>query len=221
MRHGLTFAELALFINTEFDIGVELEVVAMQGWQRHMYYTDTGLPWVFPSPNMPSAETAMVYPGQVIWEGTNISEGRGTTLPFELFGAPFIQHAEVMEFIEAADLPGCFLRPLMFLPTSGKWGDQVCNGFQLHVTNSSKFMPYRTSLTFLQTLLKLYPDEFYYKDPPYEYEFELLPMDLILGSARVRKQLEAGTPVIELEKSWCRQLEEYDNKRKNYFLYSL
>ncbi len=219
MRHGLTMGELALLCNQEMGIGAELEVVPVQGWHRDMLFPETGLPWVFPSPNMPSFATALVYPGQVIWEGSNISEGRGTTLPFELFGAPFVDVDEVLAEIATTELPGCLLRPLVFEPTSGKWAQTGCLGFQLHVTNMQSFMPYRTSLALLQALLKLYPQQFSYKDPPYEYEFERLPMDLILGDREVRKALEQGVDIIELEHSWQKELVEFQQRCSAVLLY--
>jgi uncharacterized protein YbbC (DUF1343 family) len=220
MRHGLTFAELALFINSEYGIGAELTVVPMQGWQRHMLFRDTGFPWVFPSPNMPTPETALLYPGQVIWEGTNISEGRGTTMPFELFGCPYLNHNEVLSFVEKTELPGCFLRPLLFQPTSGKWANQVCCGFQMHVTDQHAFMPYRSSLALLQALLTLYPGQFAYKEPPYEYEYSRMPIDLILGSRTVRQQLEQGMAVMEMETHWRKELADFAEQRRPYLLYS-
>jgi uncharacterized protein YbbC (DUF1343 family) len=220
MRHGLTFGELALYVNQEFHLGAELEVVPLQGWKRSLLFRDTGFPWVFPSPNMPTPETALVYPGQVIWEGTNISEGRGTTLPFELVGAPFWEHDKVLQALEQTELPGCLLRPLVFEPTSGKWAGQACVGFQLHVTNARTFLPYRTSLALLQAALRLYPEDFRYKEPPYEYEYERLPMDLILGDQRVRKELEAGLPLREIEAGWQEGLQEFTHVRAKYLLYS-
>ena len=195
MRHGLTVGELALLCNKEMEIGAELEIVPVQGWQRDMLFSQTGLPWVFPSPNMPTFSTAFVYPGQVVWEGTNISEGRGTTLPFELVGAPFLDSLQVLDVVARADLPGCILRPLAFEPTSGKWAGIGCHGFQLHVTDPEVFMPYRTSLVLLQAIFQLYPEEFSYKNPPYEYEFERLPIDLILGDQAVREALEQGVGI--------------------------
>lgn len=219
MRHGLTFAELALLINSEFGIGAQLEIVPLQGWQRHMCFRETGFPWVAPSPNMPTAETALVYPGQVIWEGTNVSEGRGTTQPFEFVGAPYWNHEEVSGQLGGTDLPGCFLRPIVFQPTSGKWAGQSCNGFQIHVTDPASYLPYRTSLALLQAAMLLYPGDFLYKDPPYEYEFERLPMDLILGSTEVRKQLESGRPVLEIEASWQAELQAFERMRKKYLIY--
>jgi uncharacterized protein YbbC (DUF1343 family) len=219
MRHGLTFAELALLINQEFGIGAELEVVKLKGWRRAMLFRDTGFPWVCPSPNMPTPETALVYPGQVIWEGTNVSEGRGTTLPFEFVGAPYWGHSAMIRMLDKTELPGCCLRPIVFEPTSGKWAGESCYGFQIHVTNSRTFLPYRTSLALLQVAILLYPEQFQYKQPPYEYEFERLPMDLILGDPEVRSRLEEGKAVREIEESWLDELQAFDHTRKNYFLY--
>jgi uncharacterized protein YbbC (DUF1343 family) len=168
---------------------------------------------------MPAFATALVYPGQVIWEGTNISEGRGTTMPFELFGAPFVDHREVMQALCSVDLPGCLLRPLCFEPTSGKWMGQKCIGFQIHVTDQDLFLPYRTSLALLQALRKLYPDQFQYKQPPYEYEYHRLPMDLIIGDRTVREALEQGVHVQDLEQGWQQDLVEYRQRRQAVLLY--
>ena len=219
MRHGLTLGELALLSNRELGINADLEVVPAMGWQREVFFPATGQPWVFPSPNMPSFIAALVYPGQVIWEGTNISEARGTTLPFELFGAPFLDHREVLAALRATDLPGCILRPLRFEPTSGKWMGQVCTGFQIHVTDPQAFRPYRTSLALLQAIRRLYPGQFAYKPPPYEYEFERLPMDLIIGDRAVREALENGVPIDTLEQGWQGELDEYRERRRAVLLY--
>lgn len=219
MRHGLTFGELARFINEEFKIGAAVTVVAMQGWRRSMLFRDTGFPWVAPSPNMPTPETALVYPGQVLWEGTNVSEGRGTTLPFELFGAPFWRHEAMLRRVGETELPGCFLRPIVFQPTSGKWQGETCTGFQLHVTDPQRYLPYRTSLALLQATMALHAGDFCYKEPPYEYEFERLPLDLILGDRQLREGLEHGQTVAELEAGWQEELRAFDRLRKPYFLY--
>ncbi|WP_419174948.1 exo-beta-N-acetylmuramidase NamZ domain-containing protein [Desulfosediminicola sp.] len=219
MRHGLTFGELALMMNQEFSLGADLEVIAMDGWKRDMFFRDTGFPWVFPSPNMPTPETALVYPGQVIWEGTNVSEGRGTTLPFELVGAPFWKCGEMLDAVKDIPLPGCYLRELAFEPTSGKFARQVCSGFQIHITDPSAFLPYRTSLALLQASFGLYPESFSYKEPPYEYEFTRLPMDLIIGSQAVRRALETDKALLEIEAEWRQELTQYDEMRQKYFLY--
>jgi uncharacterized protein YbbC (DUF1343 family) len=221
MRHGMTFGELALFINKEFEIGADLQVVPMQRYRSSMLFRDTGFPWVAPSPNMPTPDTALVYPGQVIWEGTNCSEGRGTTLPFEFVGAPFWEHGPIMEKLAATELPGCYLRPLIFQPTSGKWAELPCVGFQLHVTDPDTFLPYRTSLALLQAVMLCYRDEFSFKEPPYEYEYERLPMDLILGDMGLRKGLEQGESIIDLERKWQPELDRYLERRIKYLLYDV
>ncbi len=219
MRHGLTFGELALLINREFSIGAEVTVEKMQGWRRNMLFRDTGFPWVAPSPNMPTPETALVYPGQVIWEGTNVSEGRGTTLPFEYVGAPYLRHEEVLQYIKRNELPGCIFRPIVFQPTSGKWAGDSCHGFQIHVTAPEAYLPYRTSIALLQAIMHLYPEDFRYKEPPYEYEFLRLPLDLILGDKAVREQLTRGQEIATMEDGWQQELRAFDGVRKNSFLY--
>ncbi|BHH82896.1 exo-beta-N-acetylmuramidase NamZ family protein [Desulforhopalus sp. 52FAK] len=219
MRHGLTMGELAFLMNREFNIGADLSVIPVKGWARESLSRETGFPWVAPSPNMPTPECALVYPGQVIWEGTNVSEGRGTTQPFEFVGAPFWKHNEVFEYLGKTELPGCFLRPVVFEPTSGKWAESACCGFQVHVTNSDTFMPYRTSLALLQAVYVLYPEDFQYKEPPYEYEYKRLPMDLIIGDKDIRIRLEAGESIIDLENEWSGPLKEFDTLRSDYFLY--
>jgi len=219
MRHGLTLAELALWINGEYGLGTDLEIVKMDGWNRSMLFRDTGYPWIAPSPNMPTPETAMVYPGQVIWEGTEVSEGRGTTQPFEFVGAPYWSHREILDQLDDADLSGCLMRQIVFEPTSGKYGGESCAGFQIHVTDPLLYRPYRTSLALLQAVLKLYRGTFRYKQPPYEYEFERLPMDLILGDKALRGQLEDGVPLDVIEAGWQEELGIFDHHRINYFLY--
>jgi uncharacterized protein YbbC (DUF1343 family) len=217
MRHGLTLGELALLFNTHFGIGGELEVIPMAGWRREMRFGDTGLPWVAPSPNLPTPASAMVYAGQVLWEGTNLSEGRGTTQPFELFGAPFIEPQDIAQAV--GPIAGGFLRPAAFEPTSGKWQGRCCRGFQLHVTDPEPFRPYRTSLKILQAVLRRHPAEFEWRPPPYEYEFEKRPIDLILGDAGVRRRLEGGEPIESLEESWRPELAAFEEIRRSCFLY--
>lgn len=221
MRHGLTFGELALLLSGHFNIGAEVAVIQMKGWRRSMLFAETGLPWVFPSPNMPSPACAMVYPGQVLWEGTNISEGRGTCLPFEIFGAPFLDQETVLRKAESlAALEGCCLRPLLFEPTSNKWAGQSCKGFQIHILDPQAFRPYRTSLALFQAVMLLYPGKIQYKQPPYEYEYERLPLDLILGDKELRLALEGGQSISELEKSWQDDLAAYEKLRREVFLYN-
>ena len=209
MRHGLTIGELAILFNTQFGIDCDLEVVAMQGWDREMFFGQTDLPWVAPSPNLPTPMSALVYPGQVIWEGTNISEGRGTTQPFELFGAPFLEPYRLMEKIDNALLSGAVLRPVEFEPTSNKWAGKSCKGFQIHVTEPAVYSSYALSLGLYQAVYQMYPDRFAYKQPPYEYEYERLPMDLILGDQKVRHQIESGIPIADIVSTWHGSLSAY------------
>jgi uncharacterized protein YbbC (DUF1343 family) len=168
---------------------------------------------------MPTPLTALVYPGQVIWEGTNVSEGRGTTLPFELVGAPFIKPQQVLEHLSKTALPGCVLRPLVFEPTSGKWAGHACAGFHIHVTEPRCFLSYRLSLALLEAFLHLYPHDFTWKQPPYEYEYEKLPIDLIIGDQRVREALEQSANIVEIERSWQEELTAFDERRQAVFLY--
>ncbi|MEZ4525905.1 MAG: DUF1343 domain-containing protein [Desulfobacterales bacterium] len=220
MRHGLTVGELALLFNEHFGIGCDLRVIPMRGWRRSMYFRDTGLPWVAPSPNLPTPESAMVYPGQVIWEGTNISEGRGTTQPFELFGAPFLDTEKIKEEQSIAQLPGAVLRSLVFEPTSNKWAGKSCRGFQIHVTNPGKYLPYLSSLCLLQTVIRHHSADFEWKKPPYEYEFEKMPMDLIIGDRQIRERIEQLDSLDEISDSWQRDLKHFCEISRKFHLYS-
>jgi uncharacterized protein YbbC (DUF1343 family) len=219
MRHAMTIGEIARLFNDHFGGGTALEVVSMRGWLRSMWFKDTGLPWVAPSPNMPTVGTAVVYPGQVIWEGTNISEGRGTSLPFEIFGAPFLIPEKILEFIGGPKLPGTVLRPCVFEPTSGKHAGKNCQGFQIHVTSPDLYRPYRTSLSLLQAILHHHKDAFQWKSDPYEYEFDKRAIDLILGSREVRQRLSDMESMRSLENSWQSELEDFRSLRRPYLLY--
>lgn len=219
MRHGLTIAEIARTWRGAFGVECDLEVIPMTGWDRRMFWEDTGLPWIMPSPNLPAFDSAAVYPGQVIWEGTNISEGRGTTKPFEIFGAPFINPRELKENIKKRKLEGFILRDIFFQPAFHKWSDSVCGGFQIHITDIRKYRPYFTSLCILQDILSLYRDEFTWKQPPYEYEFERLPIDLILGDGGLRISIENGEDLNEIADSWNDTLKAFEEMRREYLLY--
>ena len=219
MRHGLTIAELARLFNGRFGIGCELEVLPMSGWQRRMRFAETGLPWVAPSPNLPTPDAALVYPGQVLWEGTNVSEGRGTTQPFELFGAPFLDVAAVAACLGPEPLDGAVLRPAAFEPTANKWQGRCCHGFQIHVADPHRLRPYRLALALLQAVLRCHPREFAWRPPPYEYELEKLPIDLLLGDAGIRRRLEALEPLAAIERSWAGELEEFGRMVREVQLY--
>lgn len=219
IRHGMTVGELALYFNTEFGIQCELNVVQMQGWTREMFFEETGLPWVLPSPNMPSVETAIVYPGMCLIEGTNVSEGRGTTIPFELSGAPWIRPLEVAKRLKEMDLPGAVFRPASFTPTFHKWASQTIGGIQIHVVNRRDFRPFRTGLALLMTYREMGGDEFQWKEPPYEYEYERLPFDILCGTDEIRRQIEAGISLEKIEHSWQNQLQKFAKVRQKYLLY--
>lgn len=220
MRHGLTIGEIARLFNHHYGIGCHLEVIPMAGWKRAMGYSDTGLPWVAPSPNLPTPTSAGVYPGQVIWEGTNLSEGRGTTQPFELFGAPFLKPDRILSCLTDDDLQGVVLREAAFEPTSGKWQGNLCKGFQLHVTDPDSYQPYMTSLKILQAVIRHHESDFSWKSPPYEYEFDRLPIDLIIGSSEIRKRLERMDSLDDIAESWKPALNRFVHDSRNHYLYA-
>ncbi|MCD4740976.1 MAG: DUF1343 domain-containing protein [Desulfobacteraceae bacterium] len=218
MRHGMTVGEIASFFNKTFNINCDLEIIKLKGWDRKMYFSDTDLDWILPSPNLPTPASCMVYPGQVIFEGTNISEGRGTTLPFEFFGAPYIDSYEIADKI-SNKIEGAYLRPVKFEPVAGKWNNQTCNGFQIHFINQETFKPYKTSLVLLQEIIRLYKNDFKFKSPPYEYEYNKLPMDLILGSKKLRLQIENMENIDKIEESWQKPLNNFNKISKKFYLY--
>jgi uncharacterized protein YbbC (DUF1343 family) len=221
MRHGLTLGELARWFRDRRGVSCDLEVVPMEGWQRAMFWPDTGRPWVLPSPNMPTFDTALVFPGTVLFEGTNASEGRGTTRPFEFVGGPWVDPEALASDLVRASLPGVALRPVTFQPTFQKWAGRSCGGVQLHVTDPRAFQPYRTGLALLQACWRLYREAgFAWRAPPYEYETEREPINLLLGDERVRKGIEQGTDLNRLEGSWAEELREWEEERRSCLLYS-
>jgi uncharacterized protein YbbC (DUF1343 family) len=181
VRHGRTIGELATLFRDEAFPRCRLTVLPMNGWDRAMWFDQTGLPWVMPSPNMPTLETATVYPGMCLLEGTNISEGRGTTRPFELFGAPFIDAETLTRELNQLELPGVHFRENWFQPTFHKFAGEICAGAQLHVTDRNLFTSYRTGIEIIRTIRRMYHDSFLWKQPPYEYEYERLPIEVLLG----------------------------------------
>jgi uncharacterized protein YbbC (DUF1343 family) len=221
MRHGLTLGELMTLYNEEYAIRCDLKVIPVTGWRRGDYFDRTGIPWVLPSPNMPLVETAVVYPGQVALEGTNISEGRGATRPFEIFGSPYLEPEGLLSALEPGCLDGAVLREIDFRPTFNKWTGDLCHGFQIHVTERDLFRPYRFTLGILSAALKLYPNDFQWSRPPYEYVHDKLPIDVILGDRRIREGLEQGRPILEMEREWAKDLDEFLKVRARYLLYPL
>jgi uncharacterized protein YbbC (DUF1343 family) len=219
MRHGLTVGELAHLFNQQFGINCDLKVVAMNGWERNLYLDETDAPWVMPSPNMPTVETAVVFPATVYFEGTQISEGRGTTRPFEIIGAPFVNAKLYKDALEELRLPGVIFRETNFLPTFQKHHNQVCGGVALHVSDRQNFKPVITGIALVKTLYDLYPDEFKWKVTPYEYVFDRNPFDVIAGTPETRRQIESNTSLADIEASWAKGVEEFVKVRSEYFLY--
>lgn len=219
MRHGMTVAELARMFNEEFAIGCELEVVPMQGWSRSHWWDQTGLDWILPSPNMPTLDTATVYPGTVIFEGTMVSEGRGTTRPFELIGAPYIDPYLLTDSLNDLKLPGVYFRPAYFQPTFHKHCGKLCGALQLHVIDRKVFKPYLSAIAILHAIHNFYPAELEWKQPPYEYVEDKLPIDVIFGTDQIRKQIEKGVSLHEIEAAWSEPLAEFMERRAKYLLY--
>lgn len=192
LRHGLTAGELAGWANAEFGIGAQLEVVPCDGWRRALWFDQTGLLYVPPSPNLPTLDSCTVYPGMVLVEGTNLSEGRGTTRPFEIVGAPFLDPYALREALEAFALPGCRFRPCWFEPTFQKHAGRMCGGVQIHVTDREAFRPVATAVALLRAARDLAPSDFAWRPPPYEYEEEKLPIDILWGGTGLREGIDAG-----------------------------
>lgn len=209
MRHGLTIGELAGFFVAWRGLDVDLQVIWMDGWSREQDFEATGLPWVLPSPNMPTLDTAFVYPGACLLEGTNLSEGRGTTRPFEIFGAPFIDGRRLASVLQAWNLPGCHFRPLSFEPTFHKFAGQVCGGVQVHVTDRRQFEPVVTYTAAIAAIAGSWPDGFAWKQPPYEYEQQKLPIDILAGGPRWRQQVEAGSTPWQMKADWLEELRAF------------
>lgn len=210
LRYGMTIGELAAVFNGEFHIGADLTVVKMRGWKRSMYYDDTPLQFVMPSPNMPTETTALVYPGMGLVEGTNISEGRGTTRPFELAGAPWIDAEKLARVLNDKRLPGVRFRPVHFTPTFSKYEGKLCNGVQVHVMDRDTFDPVVVGLTVIETIHYLYPNQF---------AFNASDFDRLVGNGWVRQDIEKGMPVSEIQQRWQKGLSQFEKIRQKYLLY--
>ena len=213
VRHGMTIGELARLFNGAFGIGARLEVVPVRGWRRDMREPGHALPWVPPSPNMPTPDTALVYPGTALLEGTNVSEGRGTTRPFETVGAPYVDADALAARMNALGLPGVRFRPVWFMPTFSKHAGRRCGGVQLHVTDPAAFRPFRTGVALLATLRAMYPDDFAFLDgdPPF--------FDRLAGNGWLREAILAGESPGAIEARWQAQLREFLALRERYLLY--
>ncbi len=217
-RHGLTIGEFAGWIAATESIPVDLEVIPMQGWRREMHWPETGLPWVPPSPNMPLYETARVYPGMCLLEGTHLSEGRGTTRPFETFGAPYIQPLELLEALQAWDLPGVTFRPIFYVPTFQKWAGQRCGGLVLHVTDREAFRPLWTGMVILRVVAAQYPEQFAWRTTTYEYVDRPLAIERLLGARGLHQDL-LQTDLSRLYEQMQQEAEQFDRERQPFLLY--
>lgn len=219
VRHGMTVGELALWANDKLSIGCDLTVVAMDGWDRRMAWEATGLPFIPPSPNMPTPDTARVYPGMCLVEGTNLSEGRGTTRPFELSGAPFLDPERLAGALNAQRLPGVHFRPVHYKPTFHKFAMRDCGGVFLHVTDREAFQPYRAGLAFLMTAQDQARDAFRWRTEKYEFIDTIPAIDLLTGSAEVREAFDAGLPIGHLFERWADEEEAFRQARRDFLIY--
>ncbi|HVS80392.1 MAG TPA: DUF1343 domain-containing protein [Pyrinomonadaceae bacterium] len=218
-RSGMTDGELGCLFNAEFGIDCDFECVPMSGWSRELWYDDTDGPWVLPSPNIPTIDAAAVFPGTVHLEGTQVSEGRGTTRPFELVGAPYINAEEFADALSSYDLPGVYFRSCVFVPTFQKHGGHACGGVQIHVIDREAFEPVITGVAIVKTAFDMYGANFRWKDPPYEYEYDRNPFDLIAGTSALREAIERGESLKKIADSWRDPLREFKAIREKFLRY--
>lgn len=219
LRHGLTCGELARWLCAEREIGCELSVLPCRGWRRSADWNATGLPWVMPSPNLPTMDSCTVYPGMVLLEGANLSEGRGTTRPFEIFGAPWLDPLALADRLRAANLPGVVFRPCHFEPTFQKHAGKLCGGAQLHVVDSAAFEPVRTAVEILAAARHLSPRRFGWREPPYEYEETLPPIDILWGHEALRTGIDAGADADAIMEGTAAELEGFAKSAAPHLLY--
>jgi uncharacterized protein YbbC (DUF1343 family) len=219
MRHGMTVGELALLFNKEFGIGCDLTVVPMEGWKREMWFEETGLHWVPPSPNLPSVDSTVVYAGMVLIEGTMLSEGRGTTRPFEFIGAPYVNARRFAEYLNGLGLPGVFFRAAYFQPTFQKWSGSMCGGVQVHVLDRAAFEPCLAGISTIAAAKALYPESFAWREPPYEYEYKKLPIQILCGGKGLPQLMDVGAKPAEIRASWQQDVTGFLAQRRPYLLY--
>jgi len=219
VRHGLTVGELASLYRLELELDLSLTVIPCRGWRRGMYQRDTRLPWVFPSPNMPTPETALVYPGMCLLEGTNLSEGRGTTRPFELFGAPWLDPETLTEALEAERLPGVRFRPACFVPTWDKHAGKRCGGVEIFVVDREAFRPFRTGVACVAAARAQDPARFRWRTEAYEFVEGVPAFDLLCGSSREREAIERGHGWRDLAADWSREERAFAKRRSRHLLY--
>ncbi|MGQ9621086.1 MAG: exo-beta-N-acetylmuramidase NamZ domain-containing protein, partial [Bacteroidales bacterium] len=218
--HRMTIGEIALWIREKHIHNCDLRVVKMENWHRSMMFNQTGLPWVIPSPNMPTLNTAIVYSGMVLFEAMNISEGRGTTIPFELFGAPFINPYKLINHLKEKNIPGCKFRIHCFIPTFNKFSGIFCNGLQIHVTDINSFRPVETAVEIIDSILKTTDNKMVkFNDPPYEYEEKLIPFDILAGDPKVRETLQKDLSLAEEKERWQSEIENFKKEFSKISLY--
>lgn len=218
-RHGMTIGELAKMFNEHFGIGCDLEVIEMNGWRREMWGDETGLPWILPSPNIPTVDTCVVFPATVHVEGTELSEGRGTTKPFELNGAPFIDPYQWVDALDEYKFEGVKFRHVFFRPTFQKCAERTCGGVQIHVTDREAFTPVIVGIAMIKTVYDMYTDKFEWKRDPYEYVFDVNPFDVVCGTDTIRKQIEAGQSLEAISSGWHDGIQIFKDQRKQFLLY--
>ncbi|HEX7998175.1 MAG TPA: DUF1343 domain-containing protein [Pyrinomonadaceae bacterium] len=218
-RHAMTVGELARMFNDKFAINCDLEIIRMDGWSREQWLDETDAPWVIPSPNMPTLETATVFPGTVHLEGTQMSEGRGTTRPFELIGAPYIEASEYARQLNAIGFAGVYFRACGFQPTFQKHAGRTCGGVQIHVTNRDEFEPVIVGAATVKIAHDLYMEHFKWKEPPYEYVFDKNPFDVIAGTDKLRISIEQQESLEQIKQSWQEALENFKRERESFLLY--
>jgi len=219
VRHGLTVGELAGLYREERGLDLALTVIPCRGWRRGLHQRDTGLLWVFPSPNMPTPETALVYPGMCLLEGTNVSEGRGTTRPFELFGAPWLNSDRLAQALAAERLPGARFRPASFVPTWDKHANVRCHGVEVVVADRETFRPFRTGIACVAAARAQDPERFRWRTEPYEFVEHVPAFDLLCGSAREREALERGRGWRDLAAEWAREERAFAKRRGRHLRY--
>jgi uncharacterized protein YbbC (DUF1343 family) len=208
--HRMTIGEIAIWLKEKYLKKCDLNIIWLKGWNRSMMFSDTGLPWVIPSPNMPALTTAIVYPGSVLFEALNLSEGRGTTLPFELFGAPFINTVSLMDNLSKRKIEGCKFRVHNFIPTFNKFRNNLCNGLQIHVTDITRYKPVTTAMEILDAIIETSDlGVLKFNDPPYEYEFNLMPFDILSGDAGLRNTLVNRLSLEAEKERWAAEIEQF------------
>lgn len=219
--HRMTIGEMALWIKQKYYPACNLNIVWMKNWKRSSLFSETGLPWVLPSPNIPTLQTALVYPGTVLIEALNLSEGRGTTIPFELFGAPFINPEKLKKNLAGRKIEGCAFRSHDFIPTFHKFHGELCYGMQIHVTDINCFKPVQTALEIFDAIIETSePDALSFKLPPYEYEYNLMPFDILSGDSAMRETLVSRSNIKNEKERWMNEIEEFRKEFRNIAVYT-